>query len=288
MGANIEISSRDIAILRTLFESRLMTLSHATALHFDGRYESAKKCVQRLKAAGLVTERLRRVYEPSILHITKRGFDVLFKGGHISDYPRITWASMERRVRVSNLTLAHELEVMDVKSAIWAAVAKADRLKIIEFSTWPLLNQFKVLAPLRCNTKNPYTLIKPDGFIRIEESLADGRGIARNFFLEVDRGSESLSILVQKAQCYRTYYRDGGFAERHGLSREEYAKMPFVVLMVLQSEKRSNNVAKSLLGLSNPILQQVWLTSKESLVNALDTIWITPKACRYALEISSF
>jgi hypothetical protein len=50
---SLQLQSRDIELLRGLFESRVMTNDHATALYFDGENEAAKKRLQKLKAAGL-------------------------------------------------------------------------------------------------------------------------------------------------------------------------------------------------------------------------------------------
>jgi len=49
----ISLQKRDLALLRGLFESRVMTNDHATALYFEGKSEAAKKRLQKLKAAGL-------------------------------------------------------------------------------------------------------------------------------------------------------------------------------------------------------------------------------------------
>lgn len=84
----IELQPRDHALLRGLFESRVMTLAHAADLDFAGRAEMAKKRVQRLKAAGLVRERPLRAYEPSVLFLTDRTFRILSDRGHLSYYPR--------------------------------------------------------------------------------------------------------------------------------------------------------------------------------------------------------
>jgi len=51
----VQLQPRDFELLRGLFESRVMTLAHVSALYFDGKREMAKKRVQKLKAAGLGT-----------------------------------------------------------------------------------------------------------------------------------------------------------------------------------------------------------------------------------------
>lgn len=67
---SISLQDRDNALLRGLFESRVMTSKHVATLYFEGRAEAAKKRLQKLKTAGFVKERPRRAYEPSLLFLT--------------------------------------------------------------------------------------------------------------------------------------------------------------------------------------------------------------------------
>jgi hypothetical protein len=89
--AEVELQERDLAILLGLFESRLATLSHITRLFFDGHGEAAKKRTQRLKEDRYIRERDRRVYEPSILHLSRRAFVELSKRGMLFEYPTLKW-----------------------------------------------------------------------------------------------------------------------------------------------------------------------------------------------------
>ena len=54
--SHISLQDRDFDLLRGLFESRVITTDHATALYFDGKSEAAKKRLQKIKAAGLISE----------------------------------------------------------------------------------------------------------------------------------------------------------------------------------------------------------------------------------------
>lgn len=270
--AGIEIQERDLAVLTGLFESRVMTLAHIAALYFDGRAEAAKKRVQKLKVAGLVGERARRVREPSVLFITKRAFDALKRAACLDQFPDMTWASLEKRVRVSDQTLRHELEVMDVKAAFVNAVRKQANLELAEFSTWPLLYEFRALTPT-----SESVLVRPDGFIRIHEKDAAGGVYEHMFFLEVDRSTESQSVLAMKAHCYRDFYVRGGLAERNGRPAPEYEQFPFRVLMVFRTEARRNNTAARLLQLTPPVRTQAWLTTAAAVSrDPLGVIWVRP------------
>jgi hypothetical protein len=287
MGASkistpILLQPRDLAILRDLFESRVMTTAHAAALHFAGSKEAAKKRLQKLKVAGFVTERTRRPTEPAALFLTTKGFAHLRDHGVLAEYPALSARTFEKRAAVSELTLRHELEVMDVKAAFHSA-EKTANVSIAEFGTWPLLHQFDV-------SRNGHgeTTVKPDGFIRIHEKESDGTS-EHAFFLEVDRSSESLDTLVAKAACYLAHYQSGGFAERNGAPRTAFKEYPFRVLIVCKSAERRNNTALRLLQNNPPIFTHAHLsTQAEVTADPFGAVWLTPAAYRDATKGTPF
>lgn len=283
----ISLQDRDFALLRGLFECRVMTNDHATALYFDGKNEAAKKRLQKLKASGLISERPRRTFEPSILFLTRKGLMLLQEKGVLTKYPSFDLPVLERRTHVSDRTISHELEVMDVKTAFHAAMKTTGSFTIDEFSTWPLLNEFRAYRPGYDGAEAP---VKPDGFIRIHEKAKDGSVWELTpFFLELDRSSEVQETLVIKAVCYRDYYRRGGFAVRNGATRDDFKKFPFLVLMVLQNAERRNNTALHLLQNIPPILTFVYLSTFEEVTrDPLGAIWIRPLDYREATDGTQF
>lgn len=272
---SVSLQERDLALFRSLFESRVMTTAHVAALHFDEKKEAAKKRLQRLKAAGFITERRRKAYEPSVLFLTRKAFKLLRELGILADYPRLALPTLEKRARVSDLTIRHELEVMDVKATFHVAIAKSQRFTVAEFSSWPLLYEFQAF---RSGQSGAEVTVKPDGFIRIHEKEADGGLSEHAFFLEVDRSTETLDTLVSRAGCYLDYYKSGGFAVRNGATRSAFKEYPFRVLMVFKTAERRNNTAERLLQHNPPILTQVCLaTLEQATANPLGAIWICPK-----------
>ena len=262
-----------------------MAADHITTLYFDGKDEYPKKRLQKLKAAGLISERPRRMNEKAILFLTRKGFDLLNAEGKLSGYPSLGANSFEARVSVSELTLRHELDIMDVKAALHAALSKSKQFSILEFTTWPLLCQFEVARA----ADGAVTPVKPDGFIRIHEKEDGTKGFAYDCFLEVDRSSEIQDALVAKADSYREYYKSGGFAVRNGATRADFKAYPFRVLMVFKSAERRNNTAERLFQHTPPILTQVWLTTlAEATTDSLGPIWILPADYRKLIMGSEF
>lgn len=255
-----------------------MTLEHIAALYFEGKSEATKKRMQKLKAAGLLAERPRRASEPSVLHLSSDALALLRERGLLADYPALTRTAMVKRTQVSGLTLLHELEILSIKSAMVPAVNALARFGVSEFSTWPLLNEFKVSRRVIDPNKSGEITIKPDGFIRIQESEPDGSLSEHTFYLEHDRSTESQQVLATKARAYLEHYRSGGLAAKHGRPRSEFREFPFRVLMVLQTAERRDNTIAVLLANKPPTLTQVWLTTFEDVKsNPLGAIWIRPK-----------
>lgn len=248
--------------MRGLYESRIMTRKHIAALYFDGKEEAAKKRTQKLVRAKLIAERARQPYEPAVLHLAKSGYDALVVAGLLNNYPSQTWKSFQKRVQVSDRTIAHELLVMDIRASVAEAVREQSDLELVEFSTWPKLYEFRAKKPVVTSgiTRQQEVLMKPDGFIRIHER--DDEGVAEHaFFLELDRSTESLRQLVSKAVGYRDYYKRGGYAERCGLDPRIPAACPFRVLVIVLSEARKVNLRTELLHLTPPIKSQVLIYS---------------------------
>jgi Replication-relaxation len=251
-----------------------MTASQIAVFYFEGKKEAAKKRLQKLKAAGLIGERRRRVNEKSVLSLTRKGHVLLQEEKLLASFPKLSQAAFEKRASVSELTLQHELEVLDVKAAFYSALRKSETFTIAEFSTWPRLHEFKASPP---GIGSDDVLVKPDGFIRIQEKEKDGGLSEHTFFLEVDRSNETQGTLVRRAACYLDYYKSGGFAARNGARRSDYKKFPFRVLIVLKNAERRNNTAERLEGSNPPILTLAYLsTFPEVLTDPVGPVWIRP------------
>jgi hypothetical protein len=179
---------------------------------------------------------------------------------------------------LSELTLKHELQVLDVKTVFSRTIGGTSQYELVEFSTWPLLYQFQAAQPPLPGTYHPArVLIKPDGFVRLHEHATDGDRFEHVFFLEVDRSTEPRETLARRVYGYQDFYRRGGLAVRHGFTPEAYKDFPFRVLMVLRNEERRNNMAERLLQNDPPALTMMWLTTfPEIKADPLGAIWMRP------------
>lgn len=284
--ASLQLQNRDLALLRGLFESRVMTADHAATLYFDSKSEAAKKRLQKLKAAGFIGERPRKTFEPSVLFLTRNGIKQLETVGILSEFPAFDLPALDRRARVSDLTIRHELEVMDVKAAFHSAIKAKSHCAIAKFSTWPLLNEFTACRPGHNGNE---VLVKPDGYIAIHETEPDGSKYERAFFLEVDRSTETQDVLIERAGCYFDHYKSGAYAVRNGGRSDDYKLFPFRVLMVFKTAERRNNTAERLLQATLPIFKQVCLATLEDVArDPLGAVWMRPYDYREAVKGTAF
>ena len=275
------MQDRDVSLLLDLVESRVLTLDQVRTLFFPDKDEMAKKRVQRLKVAGLLVERPRRIGTPSILHLTWKGYVALRKNNHVGEDSHLSPKTFTRRMAVSDLTLAHELMIGDVRTAFIVAMRESKRFEQFEFDVWPRRYDFTV------NRGQGRVPVKPDGHIRFLER-GDEEQAPYNFFLEVDTGSENLERVVEKCLNYREYFRSGGFAVFCGGHREQFKKFPFQVLVVVPSEKRRNNLAELLLQATPPFSTMVLITTQAQCVrDPLGDIWMTPAAYKEAMATTT-
>jgi hypothetical protein len=260
-----------------------MTTAHVAVLYFEGRREMAKKRLQRIKAAGYVAERPRSPFATAILILTVKGISALRERGILREYPALNQAALVKRAQVSDLTIRHELEVMDVKTAFYAAIKQID-VSVLEFTTWPLLHQFASRAENGCGM-----VVKPDAFVRLTARKPNEVTPEHAFFVELDRSTETQAMLVSRASRYAEHYRSGNYAHRNGGTRVEYRKFPFRVLYILKTAERRNNTSELLLHCDPPILAHVWLTTFEEITREpFGAIWIRPIDYRDGLEGSPF
>jgi hypothetical protein len=277
----IKLQPRDFELLQGLFESRVMTLPHISAVYFDSKGEMAKKRVQKLKKLGVIRERSRRrIPGPSILHLGWKGYLSLRDGGFVDDDSRLSPRAFTRRMRVSPLTLAHEIAIGDVMSAYILAIRESASFKLLEFSVWPRRYGFSVDREYR---RIP---VQPDGYLRILEKDSEDAS-ELHYFLELDKGSETVGRLAEKCVNYREYERSGRYAEFCGFTKEERKSRPFQVLVVCKTEERRNNLAKRLLEMHPPFSTMILIaTLGECVRDPLGEIWMTAAAFKSAAGLS--
>ena len=284
-----ELQPRDKAVMRDLIDSRVMKLSQISALHFDGKAPYAQKRVLKLKRAGYINERVPenrgRVY-PSLLSLSRRGFAAFANDNELGSIDA-RWSDLEGRLaKISESTLDHEIDVVDMKIALVNAVKAIPSLQLDEFSTYP--KRFEFLTE-HIGLERAHVL-KPDGYAQI--TLADGR--AETLYMEWDKSTEAHKTLGIKAFGYKAWRDSGAFSLWNGGTVEDRDQYSFRALFVLPNDERRNNTAEHLLRLAHPktgarLRNEIWLTTHaEFLARPLGPIFVTLGAYKRATAGTPF
>lgn len=285
---NMELQERDIAILKDVFDTRFITIEHAADLHFQdlkSAAASAKRRLSKLAENGLLKpqdvplKRAKKVYR-----LTKQGLDILIERGILRQLAGEEWdAKLRKRYTdtISPAILEHEIGMLDIKVAVNAAIAEQAHLKVIDFGIWPLQYKFPVQRDGRTVDQHP------DGFLHIAE-FRPNEDHPRNhyFYVELDRGTETLYIVAQKADGYRQHLRDGGFGQAIGRPDAPKKDRTFRVLFVVDTKDASHRRRNICQRLSDDGIQTHALvaTLAEVRKDPLSAIWLTPQAHKAWIE----
>ena len=170
---------------------------------------------------------------------------------------------------MSDLTLQHELSVIDCKAVIFAAIQKHPKLSIAEFSTCPLLFQFRTFHP----ATGERVLVKPDGFLRLVHLHPDDR-VEQQFYLEVDRSTESQETLIAKLQCYQDHLkRQRQVLKLRGVA-SSFREFPPRVLVVCRTINRRENLTDRLIRSKLLIGNSASVITMEELATDSACLWV--------------
>ena len=193
------LSPRDLAIIRQVAELRLMSARQIQALHFaDAEHhneQAATRARQRV-LARLIQERLlapldRRVggvragSAGFVLALGPVGQRVLSLGGRRRAF--------EPTLRFFDHTLAIAQLVVDVSVA-----SRRGQLDLLDCQAEPRCwREFSGMGGGR-------RLLRPDAFLALGSDAYELR-----WFIEIDRASESLPVILRKCRLYADYYQSG-------------------------------------------------------------------------------
>ncbi len=201
------LSVRDLAIMRQVGEPRLMSARQIQAIHFpESEHDNAaaamrarQRVLKRLVRDGLLSALERRIggvragSAGLVLGLGPVGQRVLSING-----PRRR--AHEPGLRFVDHTLAIAQLVVDVQVA-----ARQGSLELLACQAEPTCwREFAGIGGRR--------VLRPDAFL----SLGVGEYELR-WFIEVDRASESLPVVVRKCRLYADYYQAGVEQARGGV-----------------------------------------------------------------------
>jgi hypothetical protein len=193
------LSARDVAIIRQVAELRLMSARQIQAIHFptaehdneQAAIRARQRVLERLTRDRLLTRLERRIggiragSSGFVLALGPVGQRVLAIGGGRR-------RAYEPTLRFLDHTLAIAQLVVDLNVA-----ARGGVLELLDCQPEPRCwREFSGLGGRR--------LLRPDAFV----TLGCGEYELR-WFIEVDRSSESVPVIVRKCHLYADYYQSG-------------------------------------------------------------------------------
>ena len=224
------LTARDQAILRTVFDHKFLTSRQLCALHFTDHASdgSATRACNRV---------LNRLQHHKLLYRLERPV-----GGHGGGSSSFVWAldaagdrfmraeagkqSRGRTYEPTTMFLIHTLAIVDVRIML-QRLAREGQIEVLKVVTEP--HNWRTSLS-RTGTAQ---IVKPD-----LHALTASGDYEDAWFIEVDRGTESMPTLLKKCLIYQRHYESGYEQDAHGL-------FPLVVWLI-GSERRRQRLAKDI------------------------------------------
>jgi len=255
-----DLTPRDIEILKTVAEYRILTTSQLTLLIFPSQ-QMARKKVRELKAVGL----LKMAERPSdssagrpesLVCLTSMGLKVLKDSGEVD-----AGTIGDQITNLDFRSLGHQLLVNWVWIHLAQLVRQRSYLKVDILSSSIHRGRYEISLP----DPRIATSIIPDGIFSITDTK---QGKSLLFFLEVDMGTETLSSsdtkttdIRKKILSYQQVFRAGSY--------KQFEEVPpalfrgFRTLFVANTQARSLQLCR--LVRSVPATDFIWLADQHSL-----------------------
>lgn len=205
----VQLSERDIAIVRSVAEHHFMTTSQIQAIHFGNHAPEVGARLARRTLARLRRHRLLGALDRRIGGVRAGSAGIvhhLDRTGH-----RLLRDDADRRTRgfrePSHRFIDHHLAVAETHVTLICADQKHD-IELAECAVEP--TSWRRFT----GTGGAQLSVKAD--LYLETATGPGSDLVTAWFLEIDRGTEGISTLLKKCRDYEAYRRSGIEQDRHG------------------------------------------------------------------------
>lgn len=275
--SRVDIQERDLEIIKEVLESRFLSTSQIQALFF-GSASACKLRLQKLWNKKL----LKRIFSPvsfgsseALYCPTKRGVDLLVESSKV-EKEEVKFKSKKNRVKREKIQ--HELDINEVKISLTLAMAekkgayllpdypnskkRPDIMRIREIFSW---RRGPDTWDYVEDKHGEHISVRPDLVFSLNGTV---------YFLEVDRGTMTLSRFKRKLRGYREYCSKGNF-------RSKYKVNDFRVLTTAPSERRRNNLLEQAIKVGGSI-RVFFAVYDEVIDNPFGAVWIRGKEYKEA------
>jgi Replication-relaxation len=200
------LSGRDVAIIGQVAELRLMSARQIEAVHFPSSEHDSPGAAARARQrvlGRLVRDRLLIRLERRIGGVRAGSAGFVFAVGPVGQRLLAAGRAGRRFQEPTSRFLDHTLAAAQLVVDVTVA-SRRGRLDILTCQAEPRCwREFAGLAGRR--------VLRPDAFL----ALGVGRYEWR-WFCEIDRGSESIPVILRKCRLYADYYQSGREQAAHG------------------------------------------------------------------------
>jgi hypothetical protein len=225
------LSERDLAIIRQVAMLRLMSARQIQAIHFpDDEHENgaaATRARQRV-LARLVRERLLMPLERRIGGVRAGSAGLVLALGPIGQRVLTTDGRRRRSYEPTLRFVDHTLAIAQLMVDVTVASRKR-RLDLLNAQAEPSSWREFMGSGGRC-------LLRPDAFLALGVGAYELR-----WFIEIDRASESLPVVVRKCRLYADYYQSGREQAAHG---GVFPRVCWVVPDAKRAERLRESIAR--------------------------------------------
>lgn len=226
----MRLTDRDKQIVEAVHLYRVLRQDQIQALFFGSR-SAAQRVMVRLYDHGFLERCFIPVLSgrsPTFYVLDRRGAELLRAE---MGYDELSWHHSSKSL--SSDFLEHTLAINDVRIAITLAASQPG-FDLLEWRSESDIKADYDRVTLQTKTGGKRAIpIVPDSYFVLQTPL--GRA---PFFLELDRGTETLVRFQTKIRAYVAYYASGGYERRFG-------SKSLRVLTVTTGEKRRDNLHMS-------------------------------------------
>lgn len=261
----MKLTERDVALLVDLYKMRYLSIAQIQRLHFPSEQTTYRR-LRLLRSTGHVQMFSAPNIESSIVHLDKAGAEVV--AGHLQvDLSELRWKETSRTPK-DYYFLSHFLAINDFRIALQQACTNSpvNLLGFIPESYGERTSKGGVTKYIRdvvCDISNKRESIghTPDAVFALEK---DGKPAL--FFLEIDRGTESVSDaekgVLKCVRFYLNYLADGKY-QRYARDFGCGEFKGFRALVVTTSDQRLRNCREAAKSLDFPVQGKrfVWIST---------------------------
>jgi hypothetical protein len=268
----VQITTRDIAILLDLYQYRYLSFSQLVRLHFPSP-DSAYQRLRILRREGFIKTFNAPAIAERIYHLDSEGAE-LVAAELDRQVEELTWYRYSKTPK-DYYYLRHFLAINDFRILITQAVAESPitLLGFIPEYIGEKTKQGHVKKYLRDSVKD-YSHT-PDGVFALEKA-----GNAAVFFLEIDRGLETVSDPEKGFMKCAIFYLNYFVARKYERFQQDFGTSfkSFRTLVITPSEKRLQHMREAVTNypFSPPQAKRfIWGTTEDKAAKHLlsDSIW---------------